>query len=80
MEGSSRRPPGYVFNKEFNKGIDTYFGRAFFEKKGMGRNIERKIKGSERKQRKIKGNERKQEENKRKRKENKRKRKETKGK
>ena len=59
VEGSSRRPPGYVFNKEFNKGIDTYFGRAFFEKKGMGRNIERKIKGSERKQRKIKGNERK---------------------
>ena len=70
MEGSSRRPPGYVFNKELNKGIDTYFGRAFFEKKGMGRNIERK----------IKGNERKQEENKRKRKEDKRKRKETKGK
>ena len=30
---SSRRPPGYVFNKEFNKGIDTYFGRAFFEKR-----------------------------------------------
>ncbi len=60
MDWSSRRHPGYVFNKEFNKETATFVGHFFLRTQVESKETKRKRKGNERKikehKRKIKGN------------------------
>ena len=61
MGWSSGRPPGYVFNKEFNKETATFVGPIISRIQVESKETKRNCKGNERKiketERKIKGNE-----------------------
>ena len=64
VDWSSRRPPGYVFNKEFNKEAATFVGPIIFRIQVELEETKRKCKGNEkenkrnRKEKGIKENER----------------------
>ena len=47
MDWSSRRPPGYVFNKEFNKEAATFVGPIIFRIQVELEETKRKCKGNE---------------------------------
>ena len=47
VDWSSRRPPGYVFNKEFNKEAATFVGPIIFRIRVELEETKRKCKGNE---------------------------------